>query len=511
MDWEVRMGSRPLIREPLYVCVRVPEFPAQARARLRPEITKAPLVILYGDPPLQQVCSLNRAALHLGVMHGMTRVELETFPGLHRLPPSTEEESASRTALLELAGAFTPRVQVIPDQTSAFVLGLDMTGTQRMFGDPLMLASRIASSIESLGLIARIATSRNLNAGVCMSKFARRKPVVIVHGDEAATLSPLPLSALQMSEQHASTFDVWGIRTLGELAALSETDLISRLGQEGKRLRALARGEHPHLFVPQEPVLSLSEHVAFDSPIDILDSLLFVLSTMLDHILIRARAYAFALSSVTVNLTLDGDGKHARTIKPALPIAERDILLKLMHLDLQANPPANGILSVSMTAQPGPRSKVQLGLFSPQSPEPMRLDVTLARIAALVGENRVGRAKLSDTHCSESFVIERFTVPETKASGQPPTIRLATRRLRPPIGIHAHCPAGVIASFVLEGQRYSVQQACGPWRKSGDWWSADVWSREEWDVRASSPSGEWIGILSCDLLRKQWQLEAWYD
>jgi protein ImuB len=90
---------------------------------------------------------------------------------------------------------------------------------------------------------------------------------------------------------------------------------------------------------------------------------------------------------------------------------QRDALLKLLHLDLQAHPPGAGVISLLLHAEPGDRNKVQLGLFSTQLPEPLRLDMTLARIAALVGEERVGRAKLRDTHRPDSFTMERFGVP----------------------------------------------------------------------------------------------------
>src|SRR6185312_4996284 len=70
------------VREPLYVCVYVPEFPAQALLRLRPDLARSAVVVLAGDPPLEQVCSANVQAFRLGVMQGMTRAELDSFTGL---------------------------------------------------------------------------------------------------------------------------------------------------------------------------------------------------------------------------------------------------------------------------------------------------------------------------------------------------------------------------------------------------------------------------------------------
>src|SRR6202035_1872274 len=104
------------------------------------------------------------------------------------------------------------------------------------------------------------------------------------------------------------------------------------------------------------------------------------------------------LALVTVTLTLEGGATHSRTVQPALPTNDRQIWLKLLHLDLEAHPPAAAILAVAVKAEPGEVSKVQLGLFSPQLPEPTRLDVTLARIRSIVGEGNVGCAVLGDTH-----------------------------------------------------------------------------------------------------------------
>src|SRR6185312_3743240 len=105
----------------------------------------------------------------------------------------------------------------------------------------------------------------------------------------------------------------------------------------------------------------------------------------------------------------------------------------LLHLDLEAHPPQAAILTVVLHAEPGSESKVQLGLFSPQLPEPGRLDVTLARIAAIVGENNVGLAVLDDAHAPGSFHMEPFVLPTNDTHTQPVAAqRGSVRRIVPP-------------------------------------------------------------------------------
>jgi protein ImuB len=499
------------------MCVYVPEFAVQALLRLRPELAKSPVAVMNGDPAVEQVCSVNLLASRLGVERGMTRAQLDSFPGVSVLRRAGPEENLARGVLLETAGGFTPRTQVWPSSEAAFVMVLDVSGTARIFGSPTQIAGRIRKALASVHFFAQLAGSANVHAAVCMAPSARRAPVILAAGNEAEALRSLPLAVLGLTTQQAETMALWGLRTLGELAALPEVELVVRLGQEGKRLRLLALGEHPHLLVPEESAFTLEEFLAFDAPVELLESLLFAIGPMLDQLLLRAQNRALSLASVTVRFGLDGGGEHERTIKPALPVADRTLLLKLLHLDLQAHPPSAGVLSIFVAAEPGRRGKVQLGLFAPQLPEPMRLDVTLARIAALVGEERVGRATLTDSHRAESFAMERFTVPHSKErSKEKQEVErrhaVALRRCRPPWPLSLQCEGKRPSVFRLQGRHYTVQEAYGPWRKSGDWWSPEVWSREEWDLRAEAGEGDTLlCVVTHDLLHHHWQMEALYD
>jgi protein ImuB len=93
---------------------------------------------------------------------------------------------------------------------------------------------------------------------------------------------------LDVTKEQAETFALWGIHTLGMLGELPEKELISRMGQSGKRLRQLARGEEPHLFQPVEPTFTLQERMELDSPVEVLDALMFVANIMLEQIILRA-------------------------------------------------------------------------------------------------------------------------------------------------------------------------------------------------------------------------------
>jgi len=82
-------------------------------------------------------------------------------------------------------------------------------------------AERLRAALISSGLRVSVAVSANFDTA-SMKAAASRGITVIPPGQEAIALGKLPLAALELSEEHAETFAIWGIRTLAELAALPE-------------------------------------------------------------------------------------------------------------------------------------------------------------------------------------------------------------------------------------------------------------------------------------------------
>ena len=498
----------------LYACLYAKEFPAQALLRLRTELRDNPCVVMEGEPPLEQVCSLTRKARSIGLARGMTRVEVETFPAVMVLARLQKEEAATKAVLLECAGGFSPRVED-KSEDAAFICVIDITGTGGLFGPPESLARNLLTRVRSLGITACIAVSHNFHAAISLAKgLSPRTPVrVIPMGEEAAALASLPLAVLDTTAEQADTFGLWGIGTLGMLAALPEKELIARMGQAGKRLRQLARGEMPHLFQPVEPAFTLEEHMELDSPVELLDALLFVINDMLEQLILRAKARVLALACVNITLTLEGGTIHTRTVRPSLPTNEKQIWIKLLHLDLEGHPPQAAILALTLEAEPGSTSKVQLGLFSPQLPEPSRLDVTLARIRGLVGEENVGRPVLKDTYQPGGFSMEPFTVPSGPSSVIPASqSRSAMRKMRPAYPVAVTVQGQRPKAFFFRQKHYVVEHIYGPWLISGDWWQPSLWGFEQWDLVARAQDRT---LLCCCLVRDRiedcWQMAGLYD
>jgi protein ImuB len=259
---------------------------------------------------------------------GMTRVKVETFPKATVLIRSQAAEDAMKTVLLECAAALSPRIEQRKEDT-AFLCGIDIAGTAKLFGAPEEVAGALLRGVRAVGIKAA-----SQSAAISMLLLAWLKVSFdgpyreITTGDERAALAHLPMSVLDLSEAQTEAFELWGIRTFGMVGDLPEDGLIARMGQEGKRLQQLARGELPHLFEPVEPPCLLEERMELDSPVELLDSLLFVISVMLNHLILRAKARMVALASITITLMLDRGGSHIRTVRPALSSNDKQLWLK---------------------------------------------------------------------------------------------------------------------------------------------------------------------------------------
>ena len=494
----------------LLACIHAAEFPAQALLRLRTDLSAEPVAVLEGRAPLERVCSMNAHARQKGVALGMTRLEAEAVTGLRLLARSVDEETFARAVFLECAANFSPRIEEASAANScAFVL--DIAGTERLFGPPASFAERLRAAVARAGFRTSVAVSSNFDTARLKAASARGIAVVPT-GGEATALARLPIASLDIAVEHLHTFELWGIRTLGELAALPELDLITRMGQVGRLWRERARGQSPHTFQPIETEFTLSEFCEFETEVEEVDSLLFVAARMIDCLVERAAARAMSLASLEVRMVLAAGEAYSRTIRPALPTVDRKFLLKLLQLEIAAYPPSAAVKALTLSAGAGQSRKVQMGLFEPQTPEPARLDITIARLKAMVGDNRVGSAVLEDTQRADGFRMGSFTLANRPETSKPRLQRMAVRRMRPShmvrVETSAHRPA-----LIQDGTRsYRVTSAFGPWRSHGCWWASEEWDRDEWDVLAQAPDQSDIACLIVfDRTRKQWLLEALYD
>ncbi len=525
-----------------FACIFVPDFPVEALLRSEPGLRLQALAVLEGKAPLQTIFALNEKARHAGVSTGMTRIQVEACPNLVLRPRSLLQEAAAHAALLDCAQSFSPRVE---DAGCDTVL-LDLAGLEPLFGPLPKIARDVARRASDLGLEANVAVASNPDTAV-LAALGFSGVLVIPQEREAEQLGNLPLEVLFTGGHDLQTLDVlerWGIRNLRALAALPEVALSERLGQAGIRLQQLARGCSPRSLVPVELPLVFEEAIELEYPLVLLEPLAFLLGRLLDQLCARLGARTLATQELKLTLTLDHGGTDAparpdraqarqsfhRTLRLPVPLLDAKVFLKLLQLDLNAHPPGAPIVGIHLSAEPVRPRAAQSGLFLPPSPEPEKLELTLARIAGIVGQNKVGSLQLLDTHRPEAFRMQHFApgqgqehargskTSRNNQSGEsqkPDEAAVTAMRIfRPPLRATVTLQEGRPARIACPRRKEmsgEILWAAGPWRTSGDWWEQEGWARDEWDIALQEAAGITLYRLVRDLLNGQWQVEGCYD
>ena len=473
-----------------YAAIHIAEFPVAAWLRAEPEQKPNRLSVLEGEAPHEHVVALNAAAKATGIERGMSKVQAEaTGAPRFRTRDLTQEQQAF-LALMEVVEKFSPAVQAVRSPTNSYgndarlaaALLLDCTGMETLFGPLEAYARQLHEALLQAGCPSSIAIAPNAEAALLLCRSYSRV-LCVKQSELQLRLAPLPMSCLPCTEATLATFHRWGIATLGDLARLPEMALISRIGQQAHRLRQLALGTADHLLVPEEEAFTLCENAVLDTPVEILDSLLFVLSPLLEAIVQKAVDHACSVRSLHLQLQLERAEPHAVQVRPAIPTQSRDLLLKLLNLELQAHPPQSGIVAVALSAEAAQPQRAQRGLFQSQFPEPERLDLLLARLRSIAGEENVGSPRLLNSHRDDVFQMVPFQ-PHTKPAAEDAILpgRLALRAFRPVQQVRVDLWANQPHMLFWNGTNLAVQTAVGPWHTSGSWWDGNAWDTDEWDV-----------------------------
>ncbi len=518
--------------------------------------------------------ALNERARQSGVELGATKSQLEAWERLMLRMRSESQETSAHAALLDCAQSFSPEVE----DTAPGIVLLNLAGLEPLLGPMPKIARDLAQRVSEMGLEAHLAVAANPDAALLAAR-GFSGVTLIPKGREAGWLGDLPVDVLlesfssdaEEATRWAETLDRWGIRKLRALAALPEVPLSERMGQAGIRLQMLARGAALRNLRVLEPQMVFAESVDLEYPIVLLEPLAFLLNRMLEQICARLRGRALAVQELQLNLELAAAQTNdcasstpalpqtfsrtffrtfSRTLRLPAPMLEAKVLLKLLQLDLQAHPPGAPIVKIQLSAEPARPRALQSGLFQPLFPEPDKLELTLARIAGIVGEGRVGSVELLDMHREGAFAVRHFApeesapaefrvkhgaaqsgnrkkdmfLPKNGSACVEPNTKvkviekmsavIALRLFRPPLGALVTVrEAKPVRLRCLEREDLSgeIVWTAGPWRSSGDWSEQEGWSREEWDIAVPAESGLVLHRLVQDKLSGNWFVEGTYD
>ena len=444
-------------------------------------------------------------------------------------------EGTQLDVLLGVARDFSPRVETCGLRRSTRAQGapstverrevlLDLTGLTRLFGDAKTIAGELRRTAADRGLAVRIAIAATRTAARLLVRD-RAGITIVEAGKETAALQDLRLELLEIFRSDPEppvssdpgsripdpvtiTLRRWGLRTLGDLAALPSDEVAARLGQPGVAWQRLARGEDPAPLVPSVPEERFEQALDLEWPIEGLEPLSFVLARLMEPLSahLERRDRGAAVLHVRLHLVKrDGVTRevYERSLQLPAPMRDARTLRTLALLDLESHPPSAAIDRVVVAVDPTPGRVIQFSLLTRPLPSPEQLSTLMARLTALMGENRCGAAVTVDAWQPGAFDMKAFTPREGREGlerweGRDRPV-LAIRRFRVPVPARVKVECGVPIRVTIDRRGLSggnVEEYAGPWRTSGGWWISvppasptqpipASWDRDEWDVTLS--------------------------
>jgi len=440
-------------------------------------------------------------------------------------------------SLREFAYSFSP----IVEETRADTVAIDVDGCELLFGSAYELANEVAERARQARTYGGLETAVNVaiaaNPDAAIHAATRLKGITFVStGEELTCLGEFPVDHLDYSlvniekkvaGEILETLKLWGIRTFADLASLPAAGVSERLGQEGIKLQQLAAGKTERQLRVKQPEPVFANSIELEHALSELEPLSFIFARLLHQLCAALDAYALATNELSIAMKLEDQTTHERKLSLPHPMRDHKVFLKLLLLDTEMHPPQAAVRAISMSCEPVKPRVLQNGLFVPLAPAPDKLELTLARLAKLVGEENVGSPVLLDTHRPDAFSIKRFTLQTDSAvrkrrskDNRQPAIGnrrcLGFRMFRPPLRAIVQADQGwpmQVSAWSKQRSVYGkVVNVAGPWRTTGDWWRDDRWARDEWDVTIESGSKTHAQYrIYRELNSKNWFVEGNYD
>jgi protein ImuB len=398
----------------------------------------------------------------------------ELYAALH------DADDAGIERLLAIARDFSPRIE----RRRGGTVVLDVSGLQRLFGEPRSIAEHLARAGAP-----QVAIAVSQTAAILLARTGRGIAVAVE--DPESALRDVPLSVLQQfvdqneldprgfpprtplrrrsrgperprsapagaplarpqstgaasrtadhgpqtpdhdqrtlrlaAARRVQTFDVlqrWGLTTIGEFAALPAADLSARLGPAGIVHQRLARGLDPRPLIPDPGVRRFVESFELEWPIELLEPLSFVFARLLEPLAAALETADRGGVALRLQLRLTNRTTYARTLGLPAPMRDPRVLRTLLLLDLESHPPPAAVDIVTIEIDPAPGRIVQYSLLERPVPSPETLATLMARLGALVGESRCGSPAILDTHRPDGWTMKPVSFADS-TSALPATV-----------------------------------------------------------------------------------------
>jgi DNA polymerase-4 len=276
-------------------------FYATIEKRDDPSLVDKPVIIGGGKRGVvSTACYIARIS---GVRSAMPMFKaLELCPDAVVIKPNMEKYVTAGRQVRQMMMDLTPLVQPISID-EAF---LELAGTQRLHHDqPSRILAKLAKRVESeIGI--------SISVGISYCKFLAKvasdleKPrgfSVIGRAEAVEFLATRPVTTIWgVGRAFDATLEADGIRTIGQLQAMKEADLMRRYGAMGQRLYRLSRGIDDREVHLNDPAKSVSAETTFFDDISRHDDLVPIMRRLSEKVSKRLKSEDLAGQTVVLKL-----------------------------------------------------------------------------------------------------------------------------------------------------------------------------------------------------------------
>ena len=236
-----------------------------------------------------------RAAMPVGRAKRMAPHAIFIAPEHHRYAEISER-------VMAIFNSFTPLVEPI-SLDEAF---LDVTGSQKLFGDGREIAAKIRAQVEQEeGITCSVGIAQSKFIAKLASQHCKPNGMLEIKSDRILEfLHPLPVRALWgVGPKTAESLDRLGLHTVADIANTPRSTLVRALGDAtGESLYELAWGRDYRNVIPDEPEKSIGTEETFARDIDSPEEILAEFLRMAEKATARLRERGLFAKTVTMKI-----------------------------------------------------------------------------------------------------------------------------------------------------------------------------------------------------------------
>jgi protein ImuB len=445
-----------------------------AREQIPPDQPAA--LLSHQERKKSHLIASNQAAQSMQISPGLSSTRaLARYPELLLLSPDVSIEQSTRIEVLAFVETLTPNFEATTPEIFLFQLSTTKTHSiSEWINDTIKHSSTI------LNLPLRIGLGKTPDlAHLSSISENSEKPLEL----KLTT----PALSRHFFIPHLETLNLWGIKTLKDLAALPRQGLSERLGTQIAQLHDIIHGKYHRRLTLHQSIKRYQSHHHFSHPIENHTPLLFVAKRIFRTLCNQLQNHQRAAEKIQLTLLFENQSTHTRDLPLFEPTCKSHILLRTFHTYLEDFTAPAPILELHLELQPTLTRHAQYQLFQKSLKDPNQFGDTLKKLTEIVGASHLGIPQNINTHHPDHFKLHpidtSFQIPALTL--RTPRSHLPLKRQRPPLHLQVASEKRnrfLYPLALLTGPyQGSVLKTRGPFPLSGSWWD-EGWQQIQWDI-----------------------------